>query len=155
MRGSGEEAAGHGAGDVVDVVTFDVERGKIREFARATFAEDPVHTRQDAMADAGWGGVLATPTHVVVSGHLRDQRGWVHQLGLELHRVVMGSVSWHYRRPVRAGDSLVGTRRVVADESKSGSRGPLRVVTLETEYRDGDGAVVVTQRDVVIERPRA
>ena len=153
MGGSIVAPAG-AAGDVVDVVTFDVERGKVREFARATFAESPVHTEQDAAAAAGWSDVLATPTHVVVSTHYRNQQEWVDRLGLDLSRVVMGSASWHYFRPVQAGDLLTGTRRVVADESKAGSRGHLRVVTLETEYRDAAGAIVVTQRDVVIERPR-
>ena len=131
-------------GDVVDEVAFDVERGKIGEFARATYAEDPVHTADEP---------LATATHVVVAGHHRDQSAFLATLGLARERVVVGSVKWWYTRPLRAGDTLRGVRRVVADERREGRRGgTMRLVTLETAYGDPTGAVVVWQREVLIER---
>ncbi|HEY0617230.1 MAG TPA: MaoC family dehydratase N-terminal domain-containing protein [Kribbella sp.] len=133
-------------GTVVDVVAFDIERGKIAEFARATHAEDPIHSAPYA---------LATATHVVVAGHHRNQTGFVERLGLELSRIVVGSVSWEYERPLRAGDSIVGTRTVIADESRDGRRGgTMRLITLETVYVDAGSAVVVRQREVLIERER-
>jgi acyl dehydratase len=142
-------------GTVVDRVAFDVERGKIREFARASLAEDAVHTDRAAAREAGFGDVLATGTHVVVAGQYRDQRRFVEQLGLDLSRVVVGSVSWHYERPLRAGDSLVGTRTVLADETKPARRGgTMRLVTLETAFVDQHGIVVVRQREVLIEKGR-
>ncbi|MGC4938490.1 FAS1-like dehydratase domain-containing protein [Kribbella sp. DT2] len=130
-------------GTVVDVVPFAVERGKIAEFARATRASDPRHHGPDA---------LATATHVVTAGHHRDQTAFVEKLGLELGRVVVGSVSWEYVRPLRAGDSVTGTRTVIADERRTGRQGTMRVVTLETVYVDATGAVAVRQREVLIER---
>lgn len=144
------------AGFVVDEVSFDVERGKIREFARATAASDPVHTDSRTAVSRGQDEVLATATHVVVAGHHRDQRAFVARLGLDIRRVVVGSTSWEYVRPLRAGDSLTGVRRVSSDETKPGRRGgTMRLVTLETEYADCDGAVVVRQREVLIERGAA
>lgn len=137
-------------GEILDEVTFDVERGKIGEFARATYAEDPVHTNVDAAEADGFPDVLATPTHVVVAGHYRDQRGFVDRLGLAMERVVVGSVRWTYLRPLRAGDSLHGIRRVADDVRKRG--GALRLVTLETEYVDATGAPAVRVREVLIER---
>jgi hypothetical protein len=38
-------------GGLVDEVAFDVERGKIREFALATFAADPISTDRQASAE--------------------------------------------------------------------------------------------------------
>lgn len=140
-------------GLVVDEVAFDVERGKIREFARATFAEDPVHTDRPAAEAAGFADVPATATHVVVAGHHRDQRAFVEQLGLAIERVVVGSVRWQYLRAIRAGDALRGVRRVVGDEQREGKRGgSMRMVTLETEYTDNQDKPVVRQREVLIER---
>ncbi|GAA1643818.1 MaoC family dehydratase N-terminal domain-containing protein [Kribbella alba] len=133
-------------GTIVDVVAFDIERGKIAEFARATHAEDPSHRTPCA---------LATATHVVVSGHQRDQAAFVEKLGLELSRILVGSVSWEYERPLRAGDSVVGTRTVIADENREGKHGgTMRLITLETVYVDAAGAVAVRQREVLIERGR-
>jgi N-terminal half of MaoC dehydratase len=140
-------------GLVLDTVALDVERGKIREFAVATQAQDAVHTDPDASARAGMAAEAATATHVVVAGHQRDQLGVLALLGLALDRVVVGSTSWSYRRPLVAGDRLVGTRRVVADERKARPDGTfLRLVTLETEYADVGGEPVVVQRDVLVER---
>jgi len=134
--------------DFVDEVTFDVEQGKILEFARATFARDPVHVSEAAAQTAGFAAIPATPTHVVVAGHHRDQRGFVDKLGLAFERVVVGSVKWSYRRPLLAGDRLHGVRRVVDDRR----RGALRIVTLETDYVDAVGESVVLVRETLIER---
>jgi len=138
---------------IVDEVTFEVERGKIREFARATHARDQVHTDPAIARASGFDNVLATPTHVVVAGHHRDQRGFVESLGLAMERVVVGKVRWEYFRPLTAGDSLRGRRRVVSDERREGKRsGQMRLITLATDYVDGRGDVVVRQSEVLVER---
>jgi acyl dehydratase len=69
-------------GTVVDTVAFDVERGKIAEFAQATHARDPAHLDPSVARERGFPGVLATATHVVVAGHHLDQRAFVERLGL-------------------------------------------------------------------------
>jgi acyl dehydratase len=140
-------------GTVLDVVSFEVEAGKVREFARATHVSDPVHTDSAAALSAGFENIPATPTHVVVAGHHRNQQEFVAALGLAIERVVVGSVEWEYHRPVVVGDRLTGTRRVVDDTTRQGKRGgTMRLVTLETAWLDGEGATVVTQREVLIER---
>jgi acyl dehydratase len=142
-------------GTLVDRVELQVERGKIAEFARASRAEDAVHTDPEAARSAGFRGVLATATHVVVAGHQRDQQAFVAALGLDISRVVVGSVAWEHERALVVGDTLVATRHVVADETRDGrSGGSTRLVTLETQYLDADGAVVVRQREVLVERAR-
>jgi acyl dehydratase len=137
----------------LDSVEFQVEAGKVREFATATFARDAVHTDPDAARAAGFGSLLATPTYTVVAGHYRDQRAMVRALGLDLSRIVVGSTSWHYARPLVVGDQLRGTRRVVADEQREGKRGgAMRLITLETEYVDETGAAAARVREMIIER---
>ncbi|WP_448256017.1 FAS1-like dehydratase domain-containing protein [Microbacterium aurum] len=139
-------------GSIVDDVVLDVEAGKIREFARATRAEDAAHVDDEAAADRGHPARIATLTHSIAVGHLRDQAGFVERLGLDIRRVVVGEVSWRYERPLVAGDRLQATRRVVSDVSRDGSSGRLRLVTLETEFADQAGAVVATVREVLVER---
>jgi len=115
-----------------------------------------VHTDPREAQARGHADLLATATHVVVSGHYRDQRAVVAALGLDLRRIVVGSTAWEYARPLRAGDTLSGTRRVAGDEIRVGRRGgTMRLVTLETEYVDSDGAVAVRQFEVLIERGTA
>ena len=146
-------AQGTLVGTVIDEVAFDIERGKIREFARATFTQDLVHTDALAAARAGAADVLATPTHVVVAGHHRDQRAFVDRLGLAIERVVVGGVKWTYARPLVAGDSLRGVRRVTGDVEREGTRGGrMRIITLETAYVDAAGSGVVSVEETIIER---
>lgn len=138
---------------ILDRVTFNIEAGKVREFARATFVQDPVHTDPRVALERGFGACPATPTHVVAAGHHRDQQQFVRDLGLKIERVVVGSVEWDYRRPLVAGDHVTGTRQVVEDTTRTGRRGgTMRLVTLETEWVDGDGLVAIVQREVLIER---
>ncbi|EWT07791.1 acyl dehydratase [Intrasporangium chromatireducens Q5-1] len=140
-------------GTVIDEVSFDVERGKIREFATATATDDLIHTDRAAARAAGFEDVLATPTHVVVAGHVRDQGAFVDRLGLALERVVVGGVRWEYQRALVAGDTLRGTRRVTSDVQRAGSRGgTVRIITLETEYLDAAGSPVVRLTETIIER---
>lgn len=142
-------------GTVVDEVAFDVERGKITEFARATGAGDAVHTDRREAERRQLRDVAATATHVVVAGHHRSAQDMLDRLGLELARVMVGGTSWEYARPLVAGDSLTGRRTVTGDVAKTSSSGaPLRIITLETEYRDRDGRVAVRQQETILERGR-
>lgn len=143
-------------GTVVDEIAFTVERGKVAEFARSTYTQDPVHTDQRAATEAGFGSQPATGTHVVVAGHHRDQRAVVARLGLELSRIVVGSAKWEYERPLLVGDNLTGIRMVIGDETKEGKRGgSMRIITLETEFRDENGLPVSRQQETLIERAQA
>jgi acyl dehydratase len=139
-------------GRLVDEVTLPVERGKVREFVRATGASDPVHVDADAAAAAGFEAIPAPLTFSVSTAHLRDQQTFVRGLGLVLERIVVGSVSWEYRRPILVGDELRAVRRVESDESRAGRSGPMRFVTLATEFTDQRGELVLVQREVLIER---
>jgi hypothetical protein len=78
-------------GTEVDTVRFDVEGGQVREFACATSAADLVHT-DPREAQVRWHADVPA-THMVVSGHYRDQRAFVAALGLDLRRIVVGSTA--------------------------------------------------------------
>ena len=149
------DGTGNLVGTIVDEVAFDVERGKIAEFARATGAHDAVHTDRREAERRHLPDVAATATHVVVAGHHRSAQSMLETLGLDLPRVMVGGTSWDYVRPLVAGDSLTGRRVVTGDVTKTSSSGsPLRILTLETEYRDRDGQVAVRQQETILERGR-
>lgn len=119
----------------IDSVSFPVEAGKLREFARAV-GGDPE---------------TVPLTFTAVAGHWRDSAAMVDKLGLDIKRVVMGGNEWEHHAPVAVGDTLSGDRLVVSDERRK--NGTLRVVALETELRKDDGTLAVTQRETIIELP--
>ena len=126
------------AGQLVDEVEFPVEEGKVMEFARAV---------GDTDLDT------APLTFTAVAAHWRDQAAMVELLGLDLPRIVIGGSEWEYHAPVEIGDRLRGRRVVSAVEEKASARGSMTIVTLQTHFHRGDGALAVVQRDTEIELP--
>jgi acyl dehydratase len=73
-------------------------------------------------------------------------------LGLDVARLLHGEASWEYLVPVRAGDELAGTARVVDVTTREGRRGgTMTLITIETAFTNQDGAVAVIRRDTLIE----
>lgn len=107
---------------VLETWEFTVERGKLREFAHAV---QDVHATSD----------IAPPTFPVVPSAGFVERLVAETLGLDRSRTVHGEQVYEYPEPIRAGDTLRCTARLVADETKLGKRGgTMRIVTTEVEF---------------------
>lgn len=143
------------AGRELGSVTFPVERGKLRELARALQDEDPVWSDAGAAADAGFTAIPLPPTFTVVADHWRSAGALeaALALGADLGRLLHGEAAWELLAPIRVGDELTATTRVGAITSREGRRGgTMTLASLETEYRDGAGGLVARRRDTLIER---
>lgn len=119
--------------------TFPVERGKIREFARAVRDDDP------ACRD----GATAPLTFSAVTGHWAPQRTDV--LGLDLRRVLAGGAEWEYLGEIRAGDELTVSSRIADVVHKTGSRGGMTLIITEHSFVNQRGETVLRQRSTAIE----
>jgi acyl dehydratase len=101
---------------------YQVGREKIREFARAIGATDPLHLDPEAARAAGYADVVAPPTFPVVitmaaSRQIIDDPA----LGVDYSRVVHGDQRFAYKRPVVAGDELVCVNSVEEINSRGGN----------------------------------
>jgi acyl dehydratase len=124
-----------------------VGREKVREFARAVFADAPLHTDPEAARALGYADVVAPPTFaMVVQDRTLQQLLAEPDSGIELSRLVHAEQRFAYTRPIVAGDELTATLSV------SGIRalGANAMVTSEAEIRDADGAHVVTATSVLV-----
>ncbi|WP_295790175.1 MaoC family dehydratase N-terminal domain-containing protein [uncultured Microbacterium sp.] len=124
-----------------------VGREKVREFARAVFADAPQHSDPEAARALGYADVVAPPTFAMVVQDLTLQ-----QLlgdpdsGIELSRLVHAEQRFRYSRPIVAGDELVATLSVTGIRSMGGNA----MITSEAEVVDADGAHVVTTTSVLL-----
>ena len=124
-----------------------VGREKVREFARAVFADDPQHLDPAAARDLGYADVVAPPTFAMV---IQDQT--LQQLlaepdsGIVLQNVLHAEQRFRYTRPIVAGDELTGTLTVTTVREMRGSA----MVTSEAEIRDAAGEHVVTATSVLL-----
>jgi len=131
-------------------VTMRVEYGKIREFARAISDDDPIYFDEEyAKSEAG--GIMAPPTFTQTLIFWDGGRGRV-DYGLDRRRLLHGEQEFEYVRPIYAGDVLTATARISNVEKRPGKRGgEMTLVTLETEFKNQRGEIVLYSRSTVIE----
>ncbi|GGK13523.1 UPF0336 protein [Pilimelia terevasa] len=92
---------------------YQVGREKIREFATAIGAADPVHHDVDAARALGHLDLVAPPTFaIVISGASLHQVYGDPELALDFSRVVHGDQRFVHTRPIHAGDEIVCVHHV-------------------------------------------
>ena len=126
-----------------------VGREKVREFARAVLATDPVNFEPAAAQSAGYADVVAPPTFAVVV-----QESTLAQLlaepdaGIDFSRVVHGDQRFTFSRPILAGDELTATLTVTSVKTLGGNA----MVTAESSIVDAAGEHVVTATSTLVVR---
>lgn len=124
-----------------------VGREKVREFARAVFADAPQHSDPDAARALGYADVVAPPTFAMVVQDLTLQQLLGDpESGIELSRLVHAEQRFRYSRPIVAGDELTATLSVTGIRTL----GANAMITSEAEIVDADGAHVVTTTSVLL-----
>lgn len=124
-----------------------VGREKVREFARAVFADAPQHTDTDAARSLGYTDVVAPPTFAMV---IQDQT--LQQLlaepdsGIVLARTIHAEQRFAYTRPIVAGDELSAQLRVTGIRTVGGNA----MITSEAEISTTAGEHVVTATSVLL-----
>ena len=132
-------------------VTMHVERGKIREFAKAIKDDNPIYF-DEAYAAKVAGGIVPPPTFLMTQAHWGEGgRGGI-DLGMDLRRVLHGEQEFEYLKPIHAGDVLTAVGKCERMYEKEGSRGgTMNFAILATEYRNQKGELVAISRSTVIE----
>ena len=123
-----------------------IERGKIREFARATMSRSDEYRAADA---------VIPPTFLTTARlcwEPRDQNPF-DALAFDRRRVLHGGEEYRFHgSPPRAGEFLTATARVVEEYERKGKRGGvMRFGVVLTEFRDGTGRLRAEQRSTIIE----
>jgi acyl dehydratase len=126
-----------------------VGREKIREFARAVFATNPVYLDVDAARAAGHADVVAPPTFPVVVQELTLAQLLAEpDANIDFSRVVHGDQRFSYTREVVAGDELTATLSVTSVKTLGGHS----MVTSESVMTDSSGDHVVTATSTLVVR---
>lgn len=124
-----------------------VGREKVREFARAVFADAPEHSDPAAARALGYADVVAPPTFAMVVQDLTLQQLLGEpDSGIELSRLVHAEQRFRYSRPIVAGDELTATLAVTGIRTLGGNA----MITSEAEIVDAEGAHVVTTTSVLL-----
>ena len=124
-----------------------VERGKVREFARAT-GSDNAEYLDDPEA-------VSPPTFLATVAFWQPPEAGdlYRQLDIDLRRLLHGEQEFVFlREPPRAGTVLHAQTVVEEIYEKEGKRGGVMTfVVMRTDFTDDDGAVVAQSRSTAIE----
>ena len=137
-------------GNTSSPVTMHIERGKIREFARAIKDDNPIYF-DEAFAKQAAGGVIPPPTFSMTQA-VWDEGPRKPLLTYDVRRLLNGEQEFEYLAPIYDGDQLTGTARVTDVYEKQGSRGgTMTFGVLETTYVNQRGEKVLISRSVLVE----
>ncbi|MCB0948189.1 MAG: MaoC family dehydratase N-terminal domain-containing protein [Mycobacterium sp.] len=120
---------------------FEVDREKIREFARAVKDDHPAHFTEEAAQECGFDGLVASLTFMAVAGR-RVQEEIFNQFDLPINmaRVLHRDQKLIFHRPILAGDKLWFDSYL---DSVTESHGAV-LTEIRGEVTDDDGNPVVT-----------
>lgn len=133
-------------------VTFwEVEKGRLRAFAKATGESRPEYLDTAAARDAGHASLPAPPT--IVFGADLDSgstQALLTTLGVDIANILHGEQSFNYLGPIHAGDLLRLESRVTDIVAKKG--GAMEFVTKVTTVTNQRDERVLEMRSVIVVR---
>jgi acyl dehydratase len=130
-----------------------VERGKVREFARAIGDLNPFYLDDRVGGASEWGDVIAPPTFATTfRDEGADTTTLLRELGTDISRVLHGEQEFEIHRQLQPGQTYLCRAKVVDIYEKSGKSGPMAFVVRETAITDRDNELVATMRAVTVVR---
>lgn len=158
-------------GDSYRVVEgFEIEAGKVEEYARALGEDDPVYRDETEATRRGFDSIPAPltfswtanfPRYRPDSDRAESDRAQSDltrpfDLGLRWENCVHGEHELEFERPMTVGDVLSGEVTLTEIHQREGKRGgTLTFAVFEFEYRDQTGEPVLVERLTVIETSEA
>ncbi len=126
---------------------FEVDREKIREFARAVKDEHPAHYSEDAAKECGQDALIASLTFLAVAGRRVQLEIFEHfDVPINMERVLHRDQKLTFHRPIVAGDKLFFDSYL---DSVIESHGAV-VSEIRGEVTDAEGKPVITSVVTVI-----
>lgn len=135
---------------VFDYAPFQVEAGKIKEFARAIGSRNPIYFDKDAAAAKGYRAIPAPPTFATVIDFWNDRDFYQLFQYLEIapNDILHGEQEYEYIKTIYAGDVMKA--QVIVKERFS--KKSMNFFLLETVYKNQQDETVLINRSTLIER---
>jgi acyl dehydratase len=131
--------------------SIEVEKGRLRFFAKATGQKDRVYVDEGAAKDAGYASLPVPPTFLFCLEMEGPKPSEVRDLlGIDLGKVLHGEQGFVYHAMAYAGDRLSFAGRIVDIYDKKG--GALEFVVIETRVTNQHNALVAELRKVTVVR---
>jgi len=132
--------------------TVTVERGRIKDFARAIGDANPFYLDDRVGAASPWGDVIAPPTFLTTFRDENDTGTMLRDLGVDIARVLHGEQEFEIHRPITPGETFLCRSRILDVYEKTGKSGPMAFVVREMTATDSTNEIVATARHITVVR---
>lgn len=129
----------------------EVEKGKLRFFAKAIGETNPIYLDEEAALEAGYRALPAPPTFaMVLEQEAPEPLPVIDLLEIDIGRILHGSQSFEYFVPICAGDTIRVDARIVDIYDKKG--GALDFVVMESSYTNQDNVLTSRATNTLVVR---
>jgi hypothetical protein len=134
--------------------SFEIEKGKIREFVAAIGDQNPIYYDLEAAQKEGFERIPIPLTFLQVvdswGGYNFQQK--MERMKLNPVRVLHGEQSFELIDDIYAGDKLNVEMKIVNVDVKTGSTGGMDLITTENHYRNKENKLVAISQSVLVHR---
>lgn len=132
--------------------TFEVEKGALRRFLNATGDANPLFQNQEFARKTRYGDLIAPPTFFCPDPLITAQITGLKRLPSPFKYGIDGGTEWEFFQPVRVGDTLTITTKMVDVYEKQGSprTGRMLFSIIEATCRNQRGELVGISRGTSI-----
>ena len=138
-------------GHKFNAFSTNVEKGRLKFFAKAIGETNPIYTNEVAALDAGYKTIPAPPTFsMVLDMETPELMPVLDLLGMDIGRVLHGSQGFEYYETIYAGDTITVTSEIKDMFDKK--NGLLEFVVMENSYTNQDGDLVAKANQTLVYR---
>lgn len=129
--------------------TIDVEKGRLKFFAKAIGETDPVYTDEEAAKAAGYPALPAPPTFAFCL-EMETNSLWdnIAAMGVPVGKILHGSQTFKYLAPILAGDKITFVTKVSDIYDKKG--GKMEFIIEDSTATNQNGTPVAELQRVIV-----
>ena len=128
---------------------YEIEKGMIRKFAEAIDDPNPLWQDEAYAKKARYGSIVCPPTFLMAL-ELTEQVLWAKSVKCPLKGFLNGGNEFEYYQPIKLGDIISVTGKLVDPQEKEGKTGKIVIMLTEQTYTNQRGEVVAKGRSTFI-----
>ena len=138
-------------GKVLPPAVLEIEKGRLRFFAKAIGETNPIYTDENAAKAAGYSSLPAPPTFIFAAElDSNTLMPALQEMGVNLSRILHGEQRFDYVEPIVAGDTITVESRFTDIYDKK--NGALEFLVKESVATNQHGKRVANIRSVLVVR---
>ena len=136
-------------GKKLSPVTFEIEKGAIRNAADAIGDPNPLWQNEEYASNSKYGSIIAPPTFLL-SLKVDEMGTFINEIDCPLKRLLNGRCKIEYLRPIAAGDTITVSAELADLRERTGKTGQMLFMIFALTYTNQRDEPVARLQNTVI-----